>query len=83
MMLDKILEQYPEGDFVVFHGFDEAVIGIDPYKMTLVYSIEKCLELLVEIHEMTPDQALEYFDYNVAGTLLGEGTPIWFDDLEY
>ena len=82
MILDKIKEQFGDEDFVIFDGFDAAVIGIDPYKMVLIYSIEKCLEILVEEHEMTPDMALEYFDFNVAGTLLGEDTPIWFEDLD-
>jgi len=81
MILDDIYEMYPEGGFYTADGFDSAVIGIDPYKMLLIYSIEKCLEVLVEVQEMTPDDAVEYFEFNVAGSSLGDDSPIWLDDL--
>jgi len=80
-IVDKIIEQYPDEHIILFDGFDDAVIGLDPYKMTVIYSIEQCLEILVERDEMTPDEAVEFFEFNVAGTLLGEDTPIWLDDL--
>tara|TARA_R110000868_G_scaffold401649_2_gene677275 strand:- start:9868 stop:10140 length:273 start_codon:yes stop_codon:yes gene_type:complete len=80
-VIDKIIEQFPEDRFILFDGFDDAVIGFDPYKFRVIYSIDKCVEILVERDEMTPDEAIEFFEYNVAGTLLGEDTPIWFDDL--
>ena len=31
--------------------------------------------------EMTMEEAIEYFDFNVSGTYLGEKTPIWCEDM--
>lgn len=76
MILQKIMEDYPDTDFVVATGFNEAVIGVDEHSLRIIYSIEKCLDILVDAG-MEQDEAEEYFDFNVAGAYLGDKTPIW------
>ena len=61
-------------------GFDEAIIGVsDNFREpVVVYSRKKCIEILCR--EMDYMEAVEYFDYNVAGAYVGELTPIIVSD---
>ncbi len=79
-MLEKILEQYESEEILIADGFDNAVIGIDESTMRLIYSVEKCINILME-QGMDMTEAVEYFDFNVSGSYVGEKTPIWCDDL--
>jgi hypothetical protein len=79
-MLEKILEQYEGEEILIADGFDNAVIGIDESSMRLIYSVEKCIEILMK-QGMDMTEAVEYFDFNVSGSYVGEKTPIWCDDL--
>lgn len=45
-MLDRILDNFYEEDFLLADGFDEAVIGVEENDMRLIYSVSKCLEIL-------------------------------------
>ena len=79
-MLDKILEWFPEEQILKADGFDEAILGIDEGSMRLIYSKSKCIEILCR--DMSEEDAMEHFDFNVAGSYVGEQTPIWcLDDL--
>lgn len=80
-MIDRILDAYPEEDFLKADGFDNAIIGVcEDSPMRLIYSVSKCLEVLEE--NMSPEEALEYFEFNVSGSYVGERTPIWcYDNL--
>jgi len=78
IMIDKILEWFPEDEILKADGFDEAIIGIDEHSMRLIYSISKCIEILSR--DMSEEDAVEYFDFNVAGAYMGEKTPIWCRD---
>jgi hypothetical protein len=75
-VLNKIIDAYPYEEFLKADGLDEAVIGIEEDEMRLVYSVDKCIEILMT-HGMEYDEALEFFDYNVRGAWMGDKTPIW------
>jgi hypothetical protein len=77
--LEFILETFPDHEFEVAAGFDEAVIGIEESSMRLVYSVRKCIDILVS-EGSTLEDALDHFDFNVKGGYIGEKTPIWCDD---
>lgn len=77
-MIDVILEQYDDVTFLKADGFDEAIIGVDESTMRLIYSVTKCIEILER--DMSQEDALEYFSYNVSGAYVGEQTPIWCQD---
>jgi hypothetical protein len=79
-MLQQILENYPDGDFLKASGFDEAIIGAEEKTMRLIYSVKKCMDILME-DDMNELDALEYFSYNMEGSYIGEKTPIWCNDL--
>lgn len=78
-MLEQIIEMYSDEDFLIADGFNEAIIGIDENSMRLIYSVGKCVEILMK-DGMEYDDALEYFNYNVSGAYMGVKTPIWCQD---
>ena len=51
-MLDKILEWFPEEEILKADGFDDAIIGIDDTSMRLIYSVNKCIEILVSEEDL-------------------------------
>ncbi len=77
-MLDKILEWFPEEEFLKADGFDDAIIGVDETTYRLIYSVSKCISILEA--DMGLEEAVEYFEYNVKGSYWGEKTPIWCID---
>jgi len=62
-------------------GFDDALIGISYNSDCAVYSVERCIDILVA-EGMTKEDAIEHFDFNVAGSYVGEYTPIFVNGLE-
>lgn len=77
-MLEDILEYYPEEEILKADGFDDAIIGIDWNNMRLIYSVKKCIDILAE--DMSEEEAIEYFEYNIGSAYFGEKTPIWCFD---
>jgi hypothetical protein len=77
-MLDKIIEWFPEDEILVADGFNDAIIGIDNDSMKLIYSVSKCIDILSK--DMSEEEAVEYFNFNVRGSYVGEKTPIWCTD---
>jgi hypothetical protein len=74
-VLEEIIEYYPEETFMKADGFDDAIIGVDISSLRLIYSVEKCIDILTK--EMSRSEAIEYFYYNVSGSYVGDKTPIW------
>lgn len=77
-MINKIIEQYEDETFLTADGFDEAIIGVEETTMRLIYSVSKCISILMK--DMTEEDALDYFYFNVSGGYVGEKTPIWCSD---
>lgn len=78
-MLDKILEWFPEEEILKADGFDDAIIGIEDDSMRLIYSVSKCIEILVA-RGMPEEDAVEYFHFNTKCAWVGDKTPIWCTD---
>ena len=78
-MIDKIIEQYEDETFLKADGFDDAIIGVDEHSMRWIYSVKKCIEILMS-QGMDYEESLEYFVFNVSGAYFGEKTPIWCQD---
>lgn len=60
-------------------GFEDAIIGVGRQFNTdvVVYDEAKCIEILVLRDQMTPDEAEEFFEFNVVGAYVGDHTPIF------
>jgi hypothetical protein len=74
-ILDYIHQLNPEA--LVPVGLEEAVVGYverfsDPPLVLL--DKEKCIEILMN-DNMSREDALSYFEYNILGSWMGEGTP--------
>lgn len=58
-------------------GFDEAIIGIGRRggcPSLAIYDYDKIIRILERT--MTPADAVEYYEFNIAGAYMGENTPI-------
>jgi hypothetical protein len=81
-MFDKeeLWEKLEEEECLVADGFDDAIIGISyGIEPKAVYSVTKCIEVLLK-EGMTEEDALEHFDFNVAGGYVGPKTPLFVYD---
>jgi hypothetical protein len=61
-------------------GFDEAIIGVAErigMEPVVAYDIDKIIEILSR--DMTEEEAIEYFDFNIIGAYVGERTPIYIN----
>lgn len=67
-------------DALVADDFAEAFVGVS-YRCgkdsLAVYSVPKCIDILMKRDGMSFEDASEFFEFNVAGAWLGDGTPIW------
>jgi hypothetical protein len=77
-MIKDIIEIYSDDNIITADGFDDAIIGIDLDKMRVIYSFKKCIQILCK--QMSENDAVEYFYFNVSGSYIGEKTPIWCMD---
>ena len=73
---DVLMEQF-EGALMAT-GFEEALIGFGyQFNKTLaVYDRNKCLNILMSTG-MDYEEAVEYFEFNVVGSYVGETTPVF------
>lgn len=74
MDLDRLREINP--DAVVFNDLDEAVIGVDYRQGRVIYDQDKILEVLQNDQDMTLEEAVEWFEFNIGCFYSGENTPI-------
>jgi len=79
-VLENILNDFPDEQILKADGFDDAIIGIQISDMRLIYSVSKCLDILIEDMDSLSD-AIEYLEFNVINAYVGEKTPIWCHDL--
>lgn len=80
-MLEKILDNYYEENILLIDGYDDAVVGICPNSLRLIYSIDFCLDILHQTG-MSEDDAIEHFQYNVMGSYVGNQTPIFLETFQ-
>lgn len=79
--LEEILKALPNGTFLKADGLDDAVIGVEDG--VLVYSKDKCTEILVSRDGMDEDDAVEFLYFNTYDAYVGPKTPIFrYDDVE-
>jgi len=74
----KWIKWYEEEGLLKADGFDDAIIGIDEKTMRLIYSVSKCIEILSK--NMSKEDAVDYFYFNMESAYVGEKTPIWCTD---
>ena len=65
-----------EGEFLVADGFDDAILGT--VNDIVIYSKTKCIEILKQ--DMSEEEAIDYYYFNVVGSYVGEKTPMFVED---
>ena len=70
-----------EPDILFTEDYDEAIAGTvwDGERTRVVYDTELILELLMGRSEMSYEEAVEYFDFNIAGSDMGVYTPLYLE----
>lgn len=65
-ILNKILDTFPESEFITIDDCNDAIIGVDcnqdPFR--LVYSAGLIIKCFVD-RGMHPDDAIDHFEYNI------------------
>ena len=79
--IDGFADLHDDEEILRIDGFDEACIGwTDTWSgnerpIRLVYDAVRIIEILMQ-QGMDESEALEYFDFNIAGAYLGSNTPV-------
>jgi hypothetical protein len=76
MIREELSEEY-EG-LLFADGFDDAIIGVAErigMEPVVAYSVGAILQILAQ--DMTEDEAVEYFEFNILGAYVGERTPVF------
>jgi len=82
---DKICRMIgPDEKVLLADGFEEAIIGVGRQYTNapcVIYDKEKCIEILTK--DMSYEEAVEYFDFNVEQAYVGEATPMFIDRIKF
>jgi hypothetical protein len=68
-------------DLLFADGYDDCIIGLTFRDQTpvVLYSADRIIYKLSG--EMAEDEAVEFFDFNIAGAYMGERTPLfWYNE---
>tara|TARA_R100000781_G_scaffold2704_2_gene4246 strand:+ start:1421 stop:1678 length:258 start_codon:yes stop_codon:yes gene_type:complete len=79
---EELVDRSGNNEMLFADGYDDAIIGYTDGGIA-VYSIESIITIMVTQEDMTHEDALDHFYYNVAGSYVGEYTPIYVHDLEW
>ena len=77
LTLDEIADINPEA--MLADGFSEAILGMclqfgcEP---VVAYDYNKCIDILVNRDGMTNPEAMDYIQFNVIGSYVGNNTPV-------
>jgi len=77
-MLETILNAFDDDTFLKIDGHDNAVIGVDLKSMRLIYSVNEIIKNLK--NDMSEEDAVEFYEFNIAGAHFGDMTPILCED---
>lgn len=78
--IEEFLEDFPNLNEEAMYPTDlkEAIIGkVERFGLPALILLDRdrCIEIFVTRDGMTPDEAEEFFEFNVIGAWMGEGTP--------
>tara|TARA_B100000780_G_scaffold168558_1_gene117990 strand:- start:4751 stop:5023 length:273 start_codon:yes stop_codon:yes gene_type:complete len=67
-------------------GFNDAIMGIVQrcgQDDVVLYDTDKVIEGLMNGDGMSYEEAVEYFEFNILGAWMGEGTPAFFSKASF
>jgi len=57
--------------------YDKCIVGSTYHGDCIVYDANLVIQSLITDQGMTEEEALDWFEYNVIGSYMGDGTPIF------
>jgi hypothetical protein len=78
---EQLLLFVPDDSLLFADGFDDAILGLDTLSLRVVYSKQQMIQILID-EDMTPEDAIEFLEYNTWNTYVGEQTPIYVDQID-
>jgi hypothetical protein len=78
---EQLLLFVPDDSLLFADGFDDAILGLDTLSLRVVYSKQQMIQILID-EDMTPEDAIEFLEYNTWNTYVGEQTPIFVDQID-
>jgi hypothetical protein len=80
-MRERISEDYPDLLVMEPNYLDAAIVGVVRRigLEAVCYNTDKVIELLMEHDKMSYEEALEYFEFNMIGSWVGEHTPVFLE----
>jgi len=85
MTIKKILDIYPNENFLRTDGFDDCIIGVSHRygePLLLAYDKEKVIKKLMKRDNMTREDALEFYTFNIIGAWVGKQTPVFIEKIK-
>lgn len=76
--MDQLREENP--DAIILDGYESAFVGIARrcgQPSVAAYSYSKIIDELRR--EMSYDEAVEFFEFNIGGAWMGENTPVFIE----
>jgi len=76
---EQLMEVLAEEEAITADGFDDALVGFTcGANIVAVYDVQKMVEILMA-EDMDAEAAVEFLDYNVIGSYVGEKTPVYIN----
>lgn len=75
---EELSEEFGDLLFMTQVEFDDAILGVAErigMEAVVAYSTPKIIEILSR--DMTEEEAVEYFEFNILGAYVGERTPVF------
>lgn len=82
-ILDELAELNPQALYPT--GFEDAVVGYSECPgepIRAVVHVGKCLDILAQDQHLDPEDAREYFEFNVQGSYVGDHGPVYVNLVE-
>ena len=82
MLKDQVLDLLEEidPDILVPDGLEEAIVGYAERSCAptvAVLDTDRCIDILMEDGIEKREEAIEYFEFNILGSYVGEHTPVF------
>ena len=75
---EQLMSTLEQHECLIADGFDEALIGISHGAVPkAVYDIDQIIDILCRDDDMTREDAIEHFEFNIGGSYVGEKTPLF------
>ena len=76
----ELMSRLEESDALLADGFEDALIGITEnhhFRDVAVYDYDDAVDILMVRDGMSEEDAIEFMEYNVVSSYVGESTPVF------